>query len=207
MAYWILDDYPGGDISPVLEKMHDMIVASNNDPASSFPRPTLCGFGGQILPLRDKHPTPTDSHMSYFAKSLTNFSASYCDMVALYPYAANSGTGINDPSQFDWSMKYLLLEMFKELQDHGWDSAVEPLIGMPQAFGYSNFVAPTETDLVTQMTAYCNSGAVSLLVYSWDDGYPSAVPDGPSSEPVNTPYMRAGISQGLRECQRYWSGT
>lgn len=207
IAYWILDDYPGGDISPVLEKMHDLIVASNNDPASSFPRPALCGFGGQILPLSDKHPTPTDPHMSYFAKSLTNFSTSYCDMVAIYPYAANSGTGPNDPSQYDWSMKYLLPEMFKELQDRGWDSSAEPLIGMPQAFGYSSYVAPTEADLATQMTVYCNAGAVSLLVYSWNDGYPSAFPDKPSTEPVNSVEMRNGITQGLSQCQRYWSGT
>ena len=184
IAYWLLDDYPGGDISDVLGKMHDLIAASNSDPASSFSRPAICGFGGQILPLRDQHPSATDPHMSYFAKSLINFSPSYCDMVALYPYAASSGTGTSDPSQFDWSMKYLLPEMFKELEDRGWDSSAEPLIGMPQAFGYDGYVAPTGADLVTQMGAYCNSGAVALLAYSWNDGYASANPNSPSTEPA-----------------------
>jgi hypothetical protein len=206
IAYWMLDDYPGGDISDVLGKMHDLIVASNSDSSSSFPRPAICGFGGQILPLRDKHPTATDPRMSYFAKSLINFSPSYCDMVALYPYAANSGTGTNDPSQFDWSMKYLLPEMFKELEDRGWDSSAEPLIGMPQAFGYDGYVAPTGADLANQMTAYCNSGAVALLAYSWNDGYPSEYPDRPSTEPVNSADMRSGLAQGLGQCQSYWSG-
>jgi hypothetical protein len=128
-------------------------------------------------------------------------------MIALYPYAANSGTGPNDPSQYDWSMKYLLPEMFNELQAHGWDSSAEPLIGMPQAFGYSSFVAPTRAELATQMTGYCNAGAVSLLLYSWNDGYPSTFPDASSTEPVNNSEMRAGIAEGLRQCQTYWSGT
>lgn len=205
IAYWLLDDYPGGNISTVLQKMHDLIAASNDDPASSFPRPALCGFGGQILPLSDKHPTPTDPHMSYFAKSLTNFSTSYCDMVALYPYASNSGSSLSDPSRFDWSMKFLLPEMFKELQDRGWDSSTEPLIGMPQTFGYATYVGPTQAEIVTQMTSYCNAGAVALLIYSWDDGYPSAFPDSPSREPVNSPDMRAGIGQGVKQCQTDWS--
>lgn len=207
IAYWLLDDYPGADVRPLLEKMHDVIVASNNDAQSSFARPALCGFGGQILPPSDTRPTATDPHMTYFVRALTNFSPRYCDMIAVYPYAGNNTTRPNDPAQFDWSMKYLLPEMFKELEERGWDSSKEPLIGMPQTFGYSTYVSPTQTDIATQMASYCNAGAVALLIYSWNDGYASAFPDKYSSEPVNSSEMRAGIAQGLKQCQRLWTGS
>lgn len=204
IAYWFLDDYPGGDVSALLQKMHDLLVASNNDPSSSFPRPALCGFAGQVPPLSDTHITDADPLMSYFKIALTNFRPSYCDMVALYPYAVNEGTGPNDPSQYDWSMKYMLPAMFGDLEDRGWNSAAEPLVALPQAFGYLTFVAPTGADLSTQMAAYCKAGAVALLAYSWDDGFSSADPKSPSIEPVNSADMRAGLKQGLTQCQSYW---
>lgn len=142
--------------------------------------------------------------MSYFKTSLINFRPSYCDMVALYPYAANEGTGPNDPSQYDWSMKYMLPAMLTDLANSGWNNSTEPLVALPQAFGYLTYVAPTGADLSTQMTAYCQAGAVALMVYSWDDGYPSANPASPSAEPANSADLRAGIAQGLTQCQSYW---
>lgn len=204
IAYWFLDDYPGGDVSALLQQMHDLLVASNSDPLSAFPRPAICGFGGQILPLNDTNITDAAPLMSYFNRAVTNFRPSYCDLVALYPYAANNGAGPNDPSQYDWSMTYLLPVMFEKLEDAGWDSSKEPLIGMPQTFGYLTYVAPTGVDIVTQMTAYCKAGAVALLVYSWDDGYPSAYPESPSTEPANSADMRAGLGQGLTQCRSFW---
>jgi len=204
IAYWFLDDYPGGDISDLLETMHNMLAAANHDPSSIFPRPALCGFGGQILPRSDTRKPNADPLLSYFKKALTNFRPSYCDMVALYPYAVNSGTGPNDPSQYDWSMTRLLPAMFKDLEDLGWNSSKEPLVGIPQAFGCGQYVTPRESDIVTQMSAYCKAGAVALIAYSWDDGYHSKYPDRPYTEPVNSAAVRAGLASGFAQCQKYW---
>ena len=203
VAYYFLDDYPGGDIRAVLQKMHELLVASNRDSSSSFPRPAICGFGGLILPVGD---TETNDAGYGFKKSLTNFSPGYCDMVALYPYAVNLGTGPNDPSQFDWSMTYLLPAMLQDLEDHGWEPSAQPLVGVPQTFGYDKAVAPTAADITTQMAAYCKAGAVALIAYSWDDGYSWAHPSIPVTEPFNSVDMRSGLAQGLAACQTYWPG-
>lgn len=207
VAYWFLDDYPGGDISSLLQRMHDVLAAANSDPSSSFPRPAICGFGGRILPLGYTRISGSDQLLSYFRKSITNFRPSYCDMVALYPYAVNTGTAPNDPSHFDWSMTYLLPTMFRDLREHGWDVSAEPLVGFAQAFGYLQYVAPTGADLSAQMAAYCKAGAVALMVYSWDDGYPSVNPEKPSAEPSTSNDMRSGIAHGLTQCRRIWPST
>lgn len=204
IAYWFLDDYPGGDVSALLQKMHDLLVASNNDPSVLFPRPAMCGFGGRIAPLSDRNISAADPLMSYFETALTNFSPSYCDLVALYPYAIDDGAGPDDPSQFDWSMTYLLPAMFGDLENRGWNRSIQPLVGVPQAFGYGNYVAPTGADVTTQMTAYCKAGAVALLAYSWDDSYLAANPNSPSAEPVNSADLRAGLARGLTQCLSYW---
>jgi hypothetical protein len=204
VAYWFLDDYPGGDQTALLQKMHDLLVASNNAPYASFPRPAMCGFGGHVAPLVDTNITDADPLMSDFETALTNFSPRYCDLVALYPYATNYGVGPNDPSQYDWSMTYMLPAMYEDLEKRGWNPSTEPLVGVPQAFGWGNYVAPTGADITTQMTAYCEAGAVALLAYSWEDSYALANPNGSFTEPVNSADMRAGLARGLTRCLSYW---
>lgn len=205
IAYWILDDYPGGDISSLLQKMHDMIVASNHDASASFPRPAICGMGGSIAPLSDKNITDADPIMHGFKLDLINFRPSYCDMVALYLYAGNMGYGYpKDPSQYDWSMIYLLPAILKDLGSLGWNGATEPLVAIPQAFGYGYWVTPSGADLASQMTAYCKAGAVALFAYSWEDDYPVLNPNSPYTELFNNEDLRAGLENGLIKCRTYW---
>jgi hypothetical protein len=204
VAYWILDDYPGADISALLQKVHDLLAEANNDPSSVFPRPAMCGIGAMVLPVTDTQFTPTDPYWKGFQRALTNFRPGYCDIVSLYAYAYNITTGPNDPTLYDWSMAYVLPEAFKELAALGWNPSTEPFVALPQAFGYDGYVTPTEADIVTQMTAYCKAGAVALLPYSWHDGFGQKNPGVPFTEPTNSAYMRAGLAEGLKQCQSYW---
>lgn len=206
IAYWFLDDYPGGDISTLLGQMHALLVDSNNDLVSSFPRPAICGFGGNIALANSARIGRTDPVLSYFRSAIANFRPTYCDIVALYPYAVNTSSGPNDPSQYDWTMTQLLPAMFALLEEQGWNPSAEPLIGIAQAFGYDRYVAPSEADLVAEITAYCKAGAIAILAYSWNDGVPSLYPKS-SAEPVNSIPLRNGLSGGLKACQSYWPAT
>jgi hypothetical protein len=208
IAYWILDDYPGADLSSLLQKMHDLIVASNHDPSASFSRPAICGVGGSIAPLSDTHITDADPIMHGFKQALINFRPSYCDIVALYLYAGNMGYGYpKDPSQYDWSMTYLLPAILKDLEGAGWSSSTEPLVALPQAFGYDDWITPTGADLATQMTAYCKAGAVALFAYSWEDDYPVYNPNNPYLELFNSEDLRTGLQSGFTQCRTYWPQT
>lgn len=208
IAYWILDDYPGGDISSLLQKMHDLIVASNHDPSASFARPAICGLGGIVAPSSDTNITDADPVMHGFRQALVNFRPSYCDMIALYLYAGSMGYGYpTDPSQYDWSMTYLLPAIFKDLQGLGWNGSSEPLVAIPQAFGYGDWITPTGADLAAQMTAYCKAGAVALFAYSWEDGYPINNPNSPYLELFNSADLRTGLENGFTQCRTYWPQT
>lgn len=210
VAYWILDDYPGSDISPLLQKVHNLIAAANDGPTSAFPRPAICGLSANLLPITDNQVTDGDPYLKEFQTALVNFRPSYCDIIAIYSYAVNTATessaaiGSNS-ANYDWSMTYLLPEVFRELGARGWDPAEEPVVGIPMSFGgYSTYVAPTEAELVTQMTAFCKAGAVALLPYTWHNDYARDNPMASFVEPFNSAYMRAGLAEGMKQCQDYW---
>jgi len=146
IGYWLLDDYPGGDVRGLMRRVHDEI-ASEKGP---FARPAICGFNNM--------------------RSIENFDPRACDMVAIYLYAH---TNRGDDSRPDWSLGSRLPEMLDALRARGWDQRRAPLIGMPQAFGDSdgrNFVLPDADGVAQQSEAFCRAGAIALLAYSWDDG-------------------------------------
>ena len=199
VGYWILDDWPNADIHELLERIHDLVRIANQ--SSVFPRPTICGFGG-LLSQKATSDAPFVTNTSYFDRAITNFSPNACDVVALYPYA-NEG---NDPRLVDWSMSSLLPLEFQLLEARGWNPQKEPLIGVPQTFSYERdgvvyHTLPTEADVAAQSAAYCKAGAIALVPYTWDDGWPW-----PKTELYNSPDLVRGLQEGTRECQRnYWS--
>lgn len=148
IGYWVLDDYPGGDVRDLMRKVHDEI-ASEHGP---FARPAICGFNNM--------------------RALINFDPLACDMIAIYLYAhANR----SDNSRPDWALSARLPEMLDALRAKGWDPRKTPLIGVPQAFGDRdgrNFELPDADGVAAQSEAFCRAGAVALLAYSWDDGGP-----------------------------------
>jgi len=201
VGYWILDDYPGADIHHLLESIHGLISDSNA--TAIFKRPAICGFGGRLDWKKERSDVVFLSYYHYFDISLVNFSPAACDMVALYPYGVNT---INDPTTIDWSMTTVLPHFLSGLAGRGWNQLQQPLIGMPQTFGYAwqndgqaHFVTPREQDISTQAASYCKAGAVALLPYAWDDSY-----TGPKSELYNSPFMVRGLQQGATDCGKYW---
>jgi hypothetical protein len=197
---YILDDYPG-NIVDILDQVHAMVAADNRTEAT--PRPTLCAFGA-TLDTRQQPGTPLVSHADgnpngqNFARGLTNFSSSACDAVSIYPYDTPGANA----SQVDWSMSQLLPSVLRQLSQRGWNPALEPLIGTPQAFGYpaGGWNPPTGAELRAQTDAFCHAGARSIIAYAWDDDYTS-----PRVELFNSADLRDGLLQGVVDCKRAWS--
>lgn len=203
VGFWILDDYPSGNVLHTLEKIHELVENANH--LLRNPRPTVCGFGGGL----DYKKTPQDLAFTktheYFQRSIVNFSNKACDMVALYPYAENK---FPDPNAIDWSMSDLVPYELVVLKRLGWDPAREPLIGFAQAFSYPwkpgkmNFVEPRYQDIVAQIEAYCKWGASAMLFYAWDD----SVTDLNKHQAFNTPEMRRALVDGFSLCKtKYWT--
>jgi hypothetical protein len=197
VGYWILDDYPG-DIHDLLVSVHALLTEANK--TSIVPRPAICGFGGILDWKTNISDTVFNSNTSYFQRSLINFDSNACDIVALYPYEPAS---IPDANLVDWSMTNLLPQMLVALEDSGWRQDKEPLIGIPQTFGYQGilgYVAPTGKDVSLQSAAYCKAGAIAVLAYAWDDSY-----QGSKVELFNSTDLVQGLQQGAHECQTlYW---
>jgi hypothetical protein len=206
VGFWVLDDYPGGDITPTLQAIHELIAQDNASRA--FPRPTICGFGGSMdLKTSSSQASFSPNHAS-FDQALTNFSPAACDMVALYPYGFSAW---NDQRAIDWSMTNLLPYMKRALKAKGWNHARQPLIGMPQTFGVVpwtpwTYIAPTAASVHTQTAAYCAGGASTVVAYAWHDFYISdTYPNSP--ELYNDPGMLSGYAAGIRQCQADWRDT
>jgi hypothetical protein len=194
-AYWVLDDYPGGDVKGLLDKIHVAIGAAHGLPAP----PALCGFGG-FLDRKDE--ANIDDHV--FAQGITNFTSRGCDYIALYVYATGRP---NDPSTVDWSMKSLMPRYQSLLRQAGWNSAKNPLVGVVQTFYYggpssqSNFVRPRPEDITTQTASYCEFGAVAILGYAWNDSY-----KGPKVELANDASFVKGLEAGIHQCRKnFWN--
>jgi hypothetical protein len=188
VAYWVLDDNPGY-VRPALELIHKLVQQENL--VDQIARPTVCGFGGNL----DDSRRPTAQSRAAFDASLTNFTPTGCDVVALYPYASSG----NDADSVDWSMGELLPYMVSALRDRGWDPARQPLIGIPQTFRFGNASSPTAEDVQAQTAAYCAAGASAILFYAWDDSA-----SGPKDELFDAPDLRQGASDGLAQCQAVW---
>jgi type II secretory pathway pseudopilin PulG len=209
IGYYVLDDYPGGDIRPILEQIHTLIAASNA--TSYIKRPAICGFG-QLL---DYKKSSTDTAFAtwnpgLFAQKAVNFDPKACDAVLLYNYGENKTTVAADTTLIDWSMTNLLPTMENILVQHGWDQTKVPLIGQPDAFGgpiassknvYS-YVIPTSANLSAQALAYCKAGAIAILANEWDARKDPSMDN--LSMLYNTPSLVSGLEQGMQQCQTIW---
>jgi hypothetical protein len=149
VGYYILDDYVG-NIPDVLQKLHDMIALDNATAANI--RPTVCGFGGN-LDFHAKNLLPGVYEREYaslarFSKlELLNFRSTACDVVDLYIYSLSHRSPVSD-----YSMHWTMPAMLSALRQHGWNSALTPLIGSPQTW---EGVPPTAQQVRTQTAAFC----------------------------------------------------
>jgi hypothetical protein len=197
VAYYVLDDYRG-NIASVLAQVHAMVAAANRTLA--HPRPTICGFGAS-LDFTPKNKPPGQyakeyASLGHFTKlELLNFTPATCDMVQFYIYSFAHHAPVSD-----YSMQWTMPEMLAELRLRGWNPATTPVIGAPQAW---EGVPPTAAQVRQQTAAFCAYGAQAIIAFTWRN-FP---PTGPKAQPelANSPDMRAGLSQGMRDCRRTWS--
>jgi hypothetical protein len=186
VAYWVLDDDPG-DVRPALELIHRLVQAE--DLLDRQARPTVCGFGGDL----DEPGRTSAQTRAAFDRAIRNFTPTGCDAVALYPYRRQAAASA------DFSMRDLLPYMLQRLQERGWDSATQPLLGIPQAFGFGAAPPPRAADVVAQTTAYCAAGASAILFYAWNDTDP-----GPKTQLFNSAPLRQAARSALYACQAIW---
>jgi hypothetical protein len=202
IGYWILDDYPGADVREILRQAHNFLKQVNRD--SPIKRPTICGFGGSAS-MRPNPSAEFALNNHAFDRAVSNFDPRACDLVALYPYGVDEA---NDRSDVDWSLGAVLPYMLAKLRSRGWNPEKQPLIGMPQAFGYAYpgvpgrfYPTPTASDVTAQVISYCRAGATAIMPYAWDDNYP-----GPKHALYNTPALLDGLRHGIQICRKkYWN--
>lgn len=184
-AYWILDDYPWGNVSAVLAGLHGLIDKQNRETGTS--KPTICGIGGSL-----DHRTAANQKIlpdrGYTELSLQNITPAACDVIAPYFYGAATE---NDPTWIDWTMASLMPWFMQRLHDQGFSRPA--LLPVPQAFyankrgGTTYFVQPRPEDVAAQAKTYCGYGAISLMFFTWQ------------AEDAERSYVNdAGIREGVR---------
>lgn len=165
-AYWILDDYPSGNVSATLASMHDLIARANSETHAA--KPTICGIGGSL----DRRASPDSAFKpdrEYIWRALENVTPAACDVIAPYFYGTAAA---DDPTWVDWTMSDLLKEFSNRLRQRGFARPV--LMPVLHAFSATRksgpfyYVHPTPDDIATQAAAYCRMGAVSLMFFTWD---------------------------------------
>lgn len=194
VAFWILDDYPHGDISATLKALHDVVKQGNA--TGGFQRATICGIGGSL----DAKPSAEDRQFtpnrSYTEQSLINISPEACDLVSPYFYGTAPK---DDPQLIDWSMMDLMPYFLQKLRDKGFDTTAQLLLPVSHAFSYrapsgtTFWVTPRPGDIATQMKAYCDAGAFSMLFFTWQSH------DADRSY-SNDEAIREGVQKGRAEC-------
>jgi hypothetical protein len=165
VGYWVLDDYPYGDVSDALRGIHSAVALSNARSGAS--RVLVCGVGG-LLDLRLTAGGPLVQSRRYTIDALVNVVPDACDVVAPYFYAVGP---VNDPSLVDWAMSDLMPWFMAELKARGFDQP--PLLPIVQAFstptdaGKLVYIEPRPADMAAQASAYCSRGAIALLYFAW----------------------------------------
>jgi hypothetical protein len=191
-AYWILDDYPWGNVTSTLVALHRLVNQANQETGAN--KPTICGIGGSL-----DHRTATNQKIipdrAYIELALQNITPGACDVVA--PYFYGSATE-NDPTWIDWSMRDLMPWFMQRLRGQGFNHPA--LLPVPQAFfinkrgGTTYFVQPRAADIAAQANTYCGSGAIALLFFTWQSA------DAERSY-VNDADLREGVRQAAAACR------
>jgi hypothetical protein len=202
VGYWVLDDYPYGSILPTLQAIHTLIAQANA--TAVFPRPAVCGFGGNLDWKVSSTQTTWYYDDTYFKWSLQNYAPNACDVVDLYPYGSSTW---NSSSAVDWSMSRVLPAWKQLLAAKGWTSA-SPIIAAPQTFYYgwdptrttAQWVEPNASTIQTQTSAYCQAGAQAIIPYAWNDGKGGTA----AEELYNMPTWQTGLTNGLATCKTVW---
>lgn len=192
-GYWILDDYPWGDITATLVAVKRLVGQANKDTGKN--KPTICGIGGS-LDHRTTSDTPIMPDRAYIELSLRNITPAACDVIAPYFYGAATE---NEPAWIDWSMRSLMPWFMQRLHDKGFTRPF--LLPVPQAFyrgkrgGTTYFVQPRPEDIAAQARSYCSFGAIGLLYFTWkaDDAERSY---------ANDENIRDGVRRAISACRQ-----
>jgi hypothetical protein len=205
-GYWILDDYPHGDVSSTLIAIRQLIQKSNA--GSGVKRPTICGVGGNL----DRRPAPGrpfTPDRSYLDAAMVNVVPSACDVVAPYVYGVvRPPAGLrmdirSSADMVDWTMKDLLPYMMAELRVQGFESNSGVLLPIVHAFSYQEpgktafWAKPGKVDVARQMRAYCQASAIGVLFFTWQ---------GSQSDMnySNDQDIRDGVKLGMADCRQIW---
>jgi len=192
-GYWVLDDWAswdGGSGRALLQEVHQQIDSVTPG------YPAICGFGAGVT---------TSGTSGWDTTTGLNFSSQGCDMVGFYDYAdtlRHASTGAN----LDWSMSALLPAMEAGLAASGWNETDTPLLGIGQAwsgrFARGQQPGLSESQMVTQASAFCDAGATSIGWYGWtDSGFKRK-----TQTPADSSVIQAGIEGGLAACRQIWAG-
>lgn len=200
-GYYLVDDYYA-DMIPLLSHIYAVIRSVD------VRTPTICAF---FLPL-DHSAHATSNSLSQFDRALRNYSPQWCNSTMIYAYTSTESQPDSVP--VDWAMTKTLGKALETLRAHGWQPSREPLIGVPQAFGFGPrtvvrgqplkspqyVTSPTTEELARQIKAFCAAGASSIIAYAWNDGSTGNV-----MELRNSAQLRAGYVRGVETCQNnYW---
>lgn len=190
---WVLDDWPswdGGSATTVLQQIHQEVQSLTPG------LPAICGFGSTI-----SAPGTSDWDPS----TALNYSNGGCDMVAFYNYA-NAQSKPSTGTDLDWSMGLLLPAMESSLTALGWNVSSTPLLGIGQAwsgrFGGGYQPGLSDSQILSEATAFCDAGATSIGWYGWtDSGFHTK-----TQTPANSLAIASGIQQGVAACESTWNG-
>lgn len=192
VAFWILDDYPAGDVSGLLEDLRALVQRSGDETGTR--RPVICGVGGSLDHRSERDPAIRPDR-TYIEAALVNLTPSACDIVAPYFYGAAVR---DDPRWIDWSMADLMPWFMNKLRDRGFDRPA--LLPVVQAFyagkrgGTTYYVQPGARDIEAQARAYCRQGALAMMFFTWQAS------DAERSY-SNDPDIRAGVAAAVNACR------
>lgn len=168
-GFWILDDYPGGDISATLTRLHDVVHRAGASIGKDLP--TICGLEG-ALDVRNSAKVRFQSQHALAERGMINVSPSSCDYVAPYPYGASAQA---NPELVDWSLRNVVPYTLHLLRAKGFRTS-RVLIPIIHAFGNCNRprvpgtncdVSPRPRDILAQAKAWTDAGAVAMMFFTW----------------------------------------
>jgi hypothetical protein len=176
-------------------RLREAVLKSNQ--VSGFQRATICGVGGSLDARASTDASTFAPHREYMDRALANLSPDGCDVVAPYFYGT---AATDDATLIDWSMRDLLPYFRQRLETRGFKAPSLSLLPVIHAFAFKSpasrtyYVMPRPQDIAAQMKAYCDTGALGLLFFTW------ASRDADRSY-SNDAGIRDGIARGRAACE------